>query len=249
MERGVMSAVSEQAAEATVHPGSALEVLRVFTRLGLTSFGGPIAHLGFFRTEFVEHRRWLDETHYADVVALSQFLPGPASSKVGIIIGVSRAGIPGALAAWVGFTMPSALALILFGYGVAAFGHLWRRRLAPRLENRGGRRRGPGGVGNGAKPLPRSGTRDYSSRRRRAGSGSAFHHRSGRSHRGGRAYRLVVSAGRDHSVDPAAGAHQPVVVYWLDHPVLRAADRAAATHGRNRKPWRCPVRRLLSVWI
>jgi chromate transporter len=118
-----MSAVSE-AAETTVDPGSAFEVLRVFTRLGLTSFGGPIAHLGFFRTEFVERRQWLDETHYADVVALSQFLPGPASSKVGIIVGVSRAGMPGALAAWVGFTMPSALALILFGYGVAAFGHL-----------------------------------------------------------------------------------------------------------------------------
>jgi chromate transporter len=120
---GVMSTIGE-ANETTAHPGSALEVLRVCLRLGLTSFGGPIAHLGFFRTEFVERRRWLDETHYADVVALSQFLPGPASSKLGIIVGVLRAGIPGALAAWVGFTMPSALALILFGYGVAAFGHL-----------------------------------------------------------------------------------------------------------------------------
>jgi chromate transporter len=118
-----MSALSE-AAETTVRPGSAVEVLRVFTRLGLTSFGGPIAHLGFFRTEFVERRRWLDETHYADIVALSQFLPGPASSKVGIVIGVLRAGIPGALAAWIGFTLPSALALILFGYSVTAFGHL-----------------------------------------------------------------------------------------------------------------------------
>jgi chromate transporter len=104
--------------------GSPFEVLRVFLRLGLTSFGGPIAHLGFFRTEFVERRGWVDETHYADVVALSQFLPGPASSKVGIILGVMRAGIPGALAAWLGFTTPSALALILFGYGVAAFGNL-----------------------------------------------------------------------------------------------------------------------------
>ncbi|HEV2547973.1 MAG TPA: chromate efflux transporter [Stellaceae bacterium] len=96
----------------------------MFLRLGLTSFGGPIAHLGFFRTEFVERRRWVDETHYADVVALSQFLPGPASSKVGIILGVIRAGIPGAFAAWLGFTMPSALALILFGYGVTALGDL-----------------------------------------------------------------------------------------------------------------------------
>jgi chromate transporter len=118
-----MSAATE-AAETTGHPGSALEVFRIFTKLGLTSFGGPIAHLGFYRTEFVERRKWLDETHYADVVALSQFLPGPASSKVGIILGVMRAGIPGALAAWVGFTMPSALALILFGYGVTAFGNV-----------------------------------------------------------------------------------------------------------------------------
>ncbi len=104
--------------------GSPLEVLLAFLKLGLTSFGGPIAHLGFFRTEFVDRRRWLDETHYADVVALSQFLPGPASSKVGIILGVMRAGIPGAFAAWLGFTTPSALALILFGYGVTALGGL-----------------------------------------------------------------------------------------------------------------------------
>ncbi len=103
---------------------SAWAVFLVFLRLGLTSFGGPIAHLGFFRTEFVERRRWLNEEHYADVVALSQFLPGPASSKVGIIIGVLRAGIPGAFAAWLGFTMPSAIALILFGYGVTALGDL-----------------------------------------------------------------------------------------------------------------------------
>src|SRR3990167_3128522 len=100
------------------------KIFLVFLHLGLTSFGGPIAHLGFFRTEFVDRRRWLDEEHYADVVALSQFLPGPASSKVGIIIGVLRAGIPGALAAWLGFTMPSALALIAFGYGVTALGDL-----------------------------------------------------------------------------------------------------------------------------
>jgi chromate transporter len=100
------------------------KVFLVFLHLGLTSFGGPIAHLGFFRTEFVGRRRWLDEEHYADIVALSQFLPGPASSKVGIILGVLRAGIPGALAAWLGFTMPSALALIAFGYGVTALGDL-----------------------------------------------------------------------------------------------------------------------------
>jgi chromate transporter len=97
-------------------------VFLVFLRLGLTSFGGPIAHLGFFRTEFVARRRWLSEEHYADIVALSQFLPGPASSKVGIMVGVLRAGIPGALAAWLGFTLPSAFALIAFGYGITAVG-------------------------------------------------------------------------------------------------------------------------------
>ena len=96
------------------------EVFAVFLRLGLTSFGGPIAHLGYFHEEFVVRRRWLDEKTYVDLVALSQFLPGPASSKVGIAIGLSRAGYLGALAAWTGFTLPSAIALVLFGYGVAA---------------------------------------------------------------------------------------------------------------------------------
>jgi chromate transporter len=102
--------------------GSAAEVLRVFLKLGLTSFGGPIAHLGYFRTELVERRRWLDERSYADLVALAQFLPGPASSQVGIALGQMRAGYAGALAAWVGFTMPSAIAMVLFAYGVAALG-------------------------------------------------------------------------------------------------------------------------------
>src|SRR5207253_3550447 len=104
--------------------GSALEVLRIFLRLGLTSFGGPVAHLGYFRAEFVERRRWLDEPAFADIVALCQFLPGPASSQVGISLGILRAGLPGAFAAWLGFTAPSAMAMILFGYGVTAFGNL-----------------------------------------------------------------------------------------------------------------------------
>lgn len=106
----------------TAPAGNWLEVLAVFLRLGLTSFGGPVAHLGYFRDEFVVRRHWLDEKTYADLVALSQFLPGPASSKVGIAIGLSRAGYRGALAAWAGFTLPSALALVLFGYGVAGLG-------------------------------------------------------------------------------------------------------------------------------
>ena len=108
----------------TVENDSPWTVFLAFLRLGLTSFGGPVAHLGYFRAEFVARRHWLDEAQYADIVALSQMLPGPASSKVGIMIGVLRAGLPGALAAWFGFTMPSALALIAFGYGVSALGDL-----------------------------------------------------------------------------------------------------------------------------
>lgn len=101
-----------------------LEVLLIFTRLGLTSFGGPVAHLGYFREEFVHRRRWLDEHNYADLVALCQFLPGPASSQMGMALGISRAGLWGALAAWLGFTLPSALALVLFALGVTAVGDL-----------------------------------------------------------------------------------------------------------------------------
>ena len=102
--------------------GSPLEVLVVFLRLGLTSFGGPVAHLGYFREEIVARRKWLEEEAYADLVALCQFLPGPASSQVGIALGLRRAGLPGGLAAWLGFTTPSAVGLILFAYGVAFFG-------------------------------------------------------------------------------------------------------------------------------
>ena len=98
------------------------EVFLTFLKLGLTSFGGPVAHLGYFRAEFVERRRWLDERAYADLVALCQFLPGPSSSQVGIAIGLSRAGYLGALAAWTGFTTPSAILLIGFGFGVGWLG-------------------------------------------------------------------------------------------------------------------------------
>ena len=91
-----------------------LEVLGVALRLGLTSFGGPIAHIGYFRREYVERRGWLDEATYADLVALSQSLPGPASSQLGIAIGTRRAGLLGGLAGWLGFTLASALALVLF---------------------------------------------------------------------------------------------------------------------------------------
>lgn len=106
--------------ESAAPSGGWPEVLAVFLKLGLTSFGGPVAHLGYFRAEFVERRRWLDERSYVDLVALCQFLPGPASSQVGIGTGLLRAGLPGAFAAWAGFTLPSALAMVLFAYGLGA---------------------------------------------------------------------------------------------------------------------------------
>ncbi len=97
-------------------------IFLVFLRLGLTSFGGPIAHIGFFRDEFVSRRKWLTDASYADLVALCQFLPGPASSQVGMALGLSRAGYAGAFAAWAGFTLPSALALIVFALGITSYG-------------------------------------------------------------------------------------------------------------------------------
>ncbi|WP_417776881.1 chromate efflux transporter [Stutzerimonas xanthomarina] len=97
-------------------------IFLLFLRLGLTSFGGPVAHLGYFREEFVNRRRWLDEQSYADLVALCQFLPGPASSQVGIAIGLLRGGYCGSLAAWMGFTLPSAIALALFALGIGRWG-------------------------------------------------------------------------------------------------------------------------------
>jgi chromate transporter len=94
----------------------------VFLRLGCTSFGGPIAHLGYFRHEFVERRKWLDDSAYADLVALCNFLPGPASSQVGVALGILRGGLPGGVAAWLGFTLPSATALLAFAYGFTVLG-------------------------------------------------------------------------------------------------------------------------------
>ncbi len=98
-----------------------LEVLAVSTKLGLTSFGGPIAHLGYFHNEYIRRRQWMDERSYADLVALCQFLPGPASSQVGIGIGVIRAGLLGGLTAWLGFTLPSVLVLVLFALLIQGF--------------------------------------------------------------------------------------------------------------------------------
>src|SRR5438874_7040312 len=109
-----MTAVHSRQAERP-EKGAVSDVLLIFLKLGLSCFGGPIAHIGYFRDEFVVRRRWLDES--ADLVALCQFLPGPASSQVGFSIGLMRAGYLGAAAAWTGFTLPSAILLVLFAYG------------------------------------------------------------------------------------------------------------------------------------
>lgn len=98
-----------------------MDIFLIFLRLGLTSFGGPVAHLGYFRDEFVARRQWLDEKQYADLIALCQFLPGPASSQVGLAIGISQASYRGALAAWLGFTLPSALLLIGAALGITYY--------------------------------------------------------------------------------------------------------------------------------
>ena len=131
----VMNSVTPAASDtpAPVARGSLLQVFLVFLKLGVTSFGGPTAHLGYFRAEFVERRGWLSDRAYADLVALCQFLPGPTSSQVGMAIGLQRAGISGLIAAWVGFTLPSAVLLVAFAFGATAFGDLgstgWLRGL------------------------------------------------------------------------------------------------------------------------
>jgi chromate transporter len=118
----MMTSLADQAPSHNREKGAASEVLLIFLKLGLTCFGGPIAHIGYFRDEFVTRRHWLDEQAYADLVALCQFLPGPASSQVGFSIGLMRAGYLGGLAAWTGFTLPSAAVLVLFAYGAGALG-------------------------------------------------------------------------------------------------------------------------------
>lgn len=115
-----MSLARSAAVQDRKHPGSPLEVLRIFAKMGVTCFGGPIAHIGYFRDEFVVRRQWLDERAYADLVGLCQFLPGPASSQVGFSLGLMRGGYLGGLAAWLGFTLPSAIALVLFAFGASA---------------------------------------------------------------------------------------------------------------------------------
>jgi chromate transporter len=105
-----------------MHERSALEVFLVFLKLGVTAFGGPIAHLGYFRDEIVVRRRWVDDAAFADLVALCQFLPGPASSQVGFALGLSRAGYRGGLAAWAGFTLPSAVVMTALAYGMGSLG-------------------------------------------------------------------------------------------------------------------------------
>jgi chromate transporter len=109
--------VEAKAVQKSERSGAPWEVLLAFAKLGVSCFGGPIAHVGYFRDEFVVRRRWIDEAAFADLVALCQFLPGPASSQVGFSIGLMRGGYLGGLAAWIAFTLPSAILLVLFAYG------------------------------------------------------------------------------------------------------------------------------------
>lgn len=115
------NSVEQPAATEGAGRGSVGEVFRVFAKLGVTSFGGPVAHLGYFRDELVQRRKWMSDRQYADLVAIGQFLPGPASSQIGFGMGLYRAGFMGALAAFVAFTLPSAIALVLFAYGASFF--------------------------------------------------------------------------------------------------------------------------------
>ena len=150
--------------DAELQPGAASgagEIFWVFLRLGLTSFGGPVAHLGYFRDEFVSRRKWLSDQNYGDLVALCQMLPGPASSQTGIGIGLARAGMSGAFAAWAGFTLPSAILMTLIGLGLTRFGGSIDAGPAPGTDDRGGRRGRPGHHWHGPEPLPRCATRDF----------------------------------------------------------------------------------------
>src|SRR5580698_9510297 len=126
MSRKMIIGEGGRSSEAAVDPNGrgAGEVFRAFLKLGCTSFGGPVAHLGYFQNEFVARRKWIDEEAYADLIALCQFLPGPASSQVGLALGWRRAGWSGALAAWLGFTLPSAALMAAFAYGLHSIGNL-----------------------------------------------------------------------------------------------------------------------------
>ena len=125
---------SDEAARAPHRAGTAGEVFRVFLKLGLTSFGGPIAHLGYFHAELVRRRGWISDQGYADLVALAQFLPGPASSQVGFGMGLLRAGPAGAVAAFLAFTLPSAMAMLAFAYGASLFGDATGRGIIAGLK-------------------------------------------------------------------------------------------------------------------
>ena len=154
---GAMTVAADKVATTGRHMGSPLEVLLVFLKLGVSCFGGPIAHIGYFREEFVVRRRWIDEQAYVDLVALCQFLPGPASSQVGFSIGLLRGGYRGALAAWTGFTLPSAIVLVLFAYGAGALERPDRNRPASWSQARRRRHCSAGRLGHGAHTMPGSG--------------------------------------------------------------------------------------------
>ena len=146
--------------------GSPGEVFRAFLVLGLTSFGGPVAHLGYFEREIVTKRRWISPGDYAETLAIAQLLPGPASSQVGMAIGIQRAGVAGSLAAWLGFTLPSAVLMFVFALVVGRSGDHHQRRLVARTQDRGRGDRRTGGLEHGQESRARSDPRDVHDRDR-----------------------------------------------------------------------------------
>ena len=199
--------------------GTVGEVFTAFLKLGVTSFGGPIAHLGYFRQELVIRRRWLDEATFADLVALCQFLPGPASSQVGFSLGVLRGnGLLGGLAAWLAFTLPSAAIHVRFRARRRAFHRPGRGRLSPRIETRRGRSGRPSRLGHGEKP-------DAGSAARRNRAGCACGRRS--------VHRRIIR--------PIAA-----IVLGACAGLARAATRAAPISGRLNFPVIARERRHLA---
>jgi hypothetical protein len=205
-----MDTAAETDIAAPAHRGSPLDVLRVFLKLGLTCFGGPVAHIGYFRDEFVVRRKWIDEHAYADLVGLCQVLPGPASSKVGFSIGLMRAGYGGALAAWAGFTLPSSILLVLFGYGAGAL-----KGPVGQTEADGGRDRGPGGLGHGPHALPGSGARIHRGRGGAAHSSDRNFRGADRRHRPRRPCRPVAEIYGGSPAEYGAGLDMAIAKGWL----------------------------------
>lgn len=235
---------SSLASQRPVNRGTALEVLVVFLKLGLTSFGGPVAHIGYFRREFVEQRRWLDDETFTDLVGLCQFLPGPASSEVGFSVGLLRAGWLGAIAAWCAFTLPSVMLLLAF----TAIAPNWNGSVA-RTQAGCGRGRSPGRVGYGSTLLPGLPAHGHCTHRdgvaQRAGNYLRAAHRH-RCRRGARTVampegRIAQGSESTHARVPGFATRQRRGVDVVLRPSIWTPSRL---HASVRRSWYCvPSRR------